>query len=348
MRDGVRELVGALVVCAAWWVLLLVWVRPDTIAGLDRSWLLLFPGDDTGRLSHEVLQLGRDGWGEGDTVVIVGPSSTREGVKLAALQRRIRERAGSEVRVVDLSANMLTLLEYAAILDALPSGLSGVVSVTVSPQILAKTNAADQARISSSAEMRLGWVSPARDRELRALGLDVGSRTGIYAIDARSFLLARVEVPLRRILRGDVHHRRHRTHAEPKGHIRHQRHKLRSKLESYDASEGPALALLDRTLTAFAERSASVSFAVIEQTAVPGALRDALGPHGVDRYRSAVAAFVGGRSDTTYADLNGVLDARDFHDLVHLGADDGKRRFTGALARHLARSLERAPHGKEP
>ncbi len=339
-RPSLAALFGAAAV-----VMVCLWgavtgLRPERFAALDASSLTLDGEDDYGRLSHEVLALSARRW-ERPTVLLLGPSSLRECLTTpAGFTREVEAAADLDLDVFDLAADDSTFAEYAGVLDVLPDGFRGVVALTVSPTMFARLNARRLERQAAREEMQLGWVSAARDAELRALGVHVPARTGYWAIDVAPFLLARLDLPLRRLIAGPAEFRWHRMNQRvPLANLELNRRSVRARLSRYEEAAPGAFATLERLMDAFARRSEDVRFLLFEQTELPGGFASTMGEERYEAYHDEVTGFAAAREDTDYLDLNHVLVRADFADLVHLGRLEGRAKYTRALAREVAARL---------
>lgn len=344
LQPSVWSLAATLAVVGAWAVASLALVRPAVLQGLEPSVLMRAAGDDYGRLTHRVFQLAHEGW-SGPTVVVVGPSTTREGVASEGrLRAQISRAAGRDVAAIDLTANALSAYEYRAILDILPAGLEGIVAVTVSPMLLGRND--DDLADRRVARPRIGWVSEAQDLELAAGGAEVPRRTGIYPLDNHYFLLARYEGPLKRLVSGTgpVTWNRHR-YREPRGdpaqrQHRSQRRALLRKVAHYGPNHDDVLALLGRAFDDLAARSQDVTFVLLEMTEHPTLFEDVIGEARLAAYRADIEAYAASRPDTVYLDVNDALEGTDFTDILHVTRRAGQRRYTDALGRALGELME--------
>ena len=321
---GRAGLFGALAVALGWCGFGALAIRPSVLARLDQGWFLASDRDDYGALSHEVLRLGQARWGE-RTALLLGQSTARESVSsVQDLDRAAEEAAGGPVDTWELVADSLTVPEYDAILAALPDRYRGVVALIVSPTLFANANPRKMNALAGIERLELGWSSEARDRDLRELGVDVPTRTGIYAVDVRPFLLARLAVPFERVVHGPATLRRDRWTTRTRGALRKNAADLEQAVHHYERDSPVGFRMLARALDAFAARSDRVRFLLVEQTEAPERYREVMGRARYAGYRSDIRTFADARPDTQFADLNGALLPEDFADLMHLASPNAE------------------------
>jgi hypothetical protein len=338
-------LAGALGVALALALGVVFGLRLEHLGRVEEGWILLGKIDDYGRLTSEVARHASRPWGPA-SALLFGPSSTREELSSQeAFAAAISTAARQGVAVLNFAADDESLAEYAGVLDALPGGFSGVVALTVSPTMLARFNERRIERQTERGGLEVGWVSPARDRALRSLGVEVPRRTGIYAIDVAPFLLARSRLPLQWVLRGPMTFEWHRNKGEvPLANLAENRRTVRARLSRYDDSAAGSLAVLDELMTSFAAKSEAVRFLLVEQTELPGVFVQVVGADRYAGYQADVAALAARRGDAEYLDVNPWLERQDFFDLIHLGRPQGHHKVTERLGRRIGIAIRELPH----
>ncbi|MCB9685947.1 MAG: hypothetical protein H6738_03045 [Alphaproteobacteria bacterium] len=335
LRPSGSTLLGALAVFLGWWALLLGLVRPDVLARVDERWLLAGPDDDYGHLTHLVLQLQRVTWGS-DTLLVLGPSSTREGITSAeALGAEVTRRVGRPVATYLLAADAETPFEYAAILDAMPDGFRGVVVLGVSPSLVARSHVERVQRATDRRDLALGWRSADRDAALARVGVATPRPTGMYVLDVQDFLLPRALVPIRVLAGRQPAYAPHRS-PPPRTTLDASIRNLGGKISHYAEGKEIAFPLLWQVMERFAARSTDVRFVLCEQPEWRELYAHTVGPERMESYRNHLERLAERRPDTVVLDPGVGLSTDDFADLIHLATDRGRERYTDGLARGVA------------
>lgn len=271
-------------------------------------------------------------------LAFVGASSTRESLIPAEdLARELRARTGHDVHVLDMTMGGETGWEMVTLAEGMAQRDGGVVVMGVNP-FLFLYGRDDLADLMTNP--RIGVTSSTIDAEARRLGIDVPTRTGVYALDNRRFLLSRFPFLRQNLFDGPVDHERYRfDFDEPADEeewtviasgIDERMQTVRTRRDSHLGVLGP---FIERV------REAGSQVIILEPPINPRLV--ALMGQGYEEHQTAIAGFarsVGAR----YWRLNEAvgLTEEDYVDYGHLGNAAARERYSAELLSRLIPLIE--------
>lgn len=272
----------------------------------------------------------------GPLVVIVGGSTVRD----VTQEKTLASDLGSGVQIFKLCNARQSLAEMAAFAGLVPEGASGVLVVGVTPGLFAQDPSALRERAIPS---RLAFRSQHLDDELRAVGIAVPGRSGLYVADNAAFFSLRLPIALRNALRGrevdfvDTPNagRQPKAPAELQAHSR----RVRSRLESYWAESGRNLDLLERVLARLAERT-RMRVLLLDAPVSASFVRDfSAGP--IYQAHHQALRQLAARTSVRYVDVNRLVDfaEMDFRDWGHVRNPDASLAASRAIGRVIGGML---------
>lgn len=322
-----------------------LWVTPARLSRIDVGYLLEDRRDDFAFISWRAFRIAESG-PQPSAVALVGASSMLHGITSDAdVARVIEEQSGKRVPVHDLTAGGLSPWESASLLDYVGRDFNGVIVLGVGAELLATPpSELEQLR----QHPRLAFGTPAFDEELRLAGFEPPERTGNYFVDNSQFFTARIGT-VGRLLTGPIEHARHtdwRKSQDAKS-WRFQIDRVSGWIrDGYGAYSKANLEVFARIIERARDRG-DVRIALLVTPVNPRALAE-FDP-GVDaRFMADARAFAARHSVELWRlDAEAGLRAEEFDDWCHLGNNDGRVRYTRALARRVAAlgDFSRAPAG---
>jgi hypothetical protein len=246
----------------------------------------------------------------------------------------VRERSGKRVPVYDLTAGGLSPWEAASLMDRIGEDFNGVIVIGIGAELLATPpSELDGLR----QHPRLAFGTPAFDAELRHAGFEPGQRTGNYFIDNSQFFTARIGA-VGRLVTGPIEHSRHtdwRKSLDAKS-WRFQIDRVSTWIrDGYPAYARANLDVIGR-LIAHARAGGDVRVALLVTPINPRALAEF--DADVDqRFMADARAFAAATGVELWRlDDEAALRGDEFDDWCHLGDNDGRARYTRALANRIA------------
>lgn len=328
------SVLGTIFVAAGLFAACVFLVTPPRLAQVDVGYLLKDPRDDFAFISWRAFQIVEAG-PQPAAVALLGASSMLHGITSDTdVADVVRERTGKRVPVYDLTAGGLSPWEAASLMDRIGEDFHGVIVIGIGAELLATPpSELDGLR----QHPRLAFGTSAFDAELRHAGFEPGKRTGNYFIDNSQFFTARIGT-VGRLVTGPIEHSRHtdwRKSLDAKS-WRFQIDRVSAWIrDGYPAYARANLDVIGR-LIAHARARGDVRVALLVTPINPRALSE-FDP-GVDqRFMADARAFAAATGVELWRlDDEAALREDEFDDWCHLGDNDGRARYTRALANRIA------------
>ncbi len=186
----------AIVTATAWITAANTLITPESVMD-HASYYARGPADHAAIVTSRALRLASSDPAE-RRMIIVGAVANLAGLSANAAEQRLEELANAATAVVDLRYPSQTLWESAALADAAPFALRGVLVLDVTSDAFV----ADIRRLTAlNARPRLGCRFAAWHEELAVAGLEAPPLRGYYFLDNQSFFLARIPTMARNLPR---------------------------------------------------------------------------------------------------------------------------------------------------
>ena len=325
---------GTIAVAAGLLAACFLLVTPARLARLDVGYLLQDRRDDFAYVSWRAFRIAEAGPQPG-AVALLGASSMLHGITSEAdVAAIVRERAGMKVPVYDLTAGGLSPWEAASVMDLVGADFAGVIVLGIGAELLATPPSELEGL---RRHPRLAFTTAAFDEELRVAGFAPVHASGNYFLDNSQFFTARIGV-IGRLATGPIEHARHtdwRTSLDAKA-WRFQIDRVSAWIrDGYPAHARATLDVFAR-LIARARARGRVRVALLVTPINPNALAE-FDPGVDERFMADASAFAARHGAELWRlDAEAGLRPEEFDDWCHLGDNDGRARYTRALARHIA------------
>jgi hypothetical protein len=325
---------GTLLVAAALLAACVFLVTPQRLARVDVGYLLEDARDDFAFISWRAFQIVEAG-PQPAAVALLGASSMLHGITSDAdVARVIAQRTDRRMPVYDLTAGGLSPWEAAALMDRIGADFNGVIVLGIGAELLATPPSELEGL---RRHPRLAFRTSAFDEELKIAGMEPLPATGNYFIDNSQFFTARIGA-IGRLVTGPIRHSRHtdwRKSLDART-WRFQVDRVSQWIrDGYPAHAQANLEVLGR-LMARARARGNVRVALLVTPINPRALAE-FDP-GVDaRFMADARAFAAATGAELWRlDDEAALREEEFDDWCHLGNNDGRVRYTRALAHRIA------------
>jgi hypothetical protein len=309
-------------------------VTPQRLARADVGYLLEDERDDFAFISWRAFRIVEAG-PQPAAVALLGASSMLHGITSDAdVAQVIAERTDRRVPVYDLTAGGLSPWEAAGLMDRIGADFNGVIVLGIGAELLATPPSELEGL---RRHPRLAFRTAAFDEELEIAGMEPLPATGNYFIDNSQFFTARIGA-VGRLVTGPIRHSRHtdwRKSLDART-WRFQVDRVSQWIrDGYPAHAQANLDVLGR-LIARARARGDVRVALLVTPINPRALAE-FDP-GVDaRFMADARAFAAATGAELWrVDDEAELREEEFDDWCHLGDNDGRLRYTRALADRIA------------
>jgi len=329
------SVLGTLLVAAALLAACVLLVTPQRLARVDVGYLLQDARDDFAYISWRAFRIVEAG-PQPAAVALLGASSMLHGITSDAdVAGVIRERTGKRVAIHDLTAGGLSPWEGASLMDRIGADFDGVIVLGIGAELLATPPSELEGL---RRHPRLAFRSSVFDEELRIAGMEPIPATGNYFIDNSQFFTARIGT-IGRLVTGPIEHSRHtdwRKSLDAKT-WRFQVDRVSEWIRvGYPANAQANFDVLGR-LIARARARGEVRVALLVTPINPRALAE-FDPGVDERFMADARAFAAASGVELWRlDEEAALRENEFDDWCHLGNNDGRVRYTRALANRVAR-----------
>lgn len=311
-------------------------LTPDAIARESRTRLAMHSRDYDAIATSSILAFARAP--QTPVLLVLGGSTTRASLLEDDLRRLLEESVGTG-RVLKLCTSRQSLWDSIMLAEQLPSRLRGYAIVGVGPSLFSM---GDDTLTALGEQPRLGVRSVSFDLARAAGGARVGRRTGIYAIDNASFLLAR-RVPLAAAALGRSAAPYLDSPYQPDSATIDEREsigraeRVAERYASVERSWSANAVLLGQLVSVLQQTGLNV---VLVETPVNPQFTREWDTDGVRAAHVARMRAFAALRQLPYVVLNeaAALEESDFFDWAHIRTRDGARRCVEALRPYLRRS----------